>query len=91
MIWAKIDRAISSGVRAPMSRPAGVWTRSFRPSSMSSESSTARPRFGLAMSPTYGIPADSASTSACSSSKPCDATTTASVVRIPASDQVTTS
>src|SRR3954471_24431928 len=52
MIWARIDTAISAGVRAPMSSPAGVCTRSRSGSGTSSESRTAAPRRGLATSAT---------------------------------------
>ena len=38
MIWARTDRAISPAVRAPMSRPAGVWMRAFSSSVRSRES-----------------------------------------------------
>src|SRR4051795_2390039 len=52
MICARIEIAISAGMRAPMSSPAGVWMRSSSASGTSSESSTARPRRGLATSAT---------------------------------------
>ena len=75
---ARIDIATSSGVRAPMSRPAGVITRRRRPSSTSRTPTTALPRFGLATSPTYPTSASSAATRWSISSRPWVATTTAS-------------
>ena len=51
-ISARIERATSAGVQAPMSSPAGVRTRSPRASGSSRESTTAWPRRALATSPT---------------------------------------
>ena len=42
MIWARIEIATSPGVRAPMSRPAGVWICSRSASGTSSDAITAR-------------------------------------------------
>ena len=72
-----IDSAISPGVRAPMSSPAGEWMRDVCPEHMPSEAITASPRLRLATRPTYGTSAWSAAVRAGSSSRPCDATTTA--------------
>ena len=80
-ISARIDSAISCGVRAPRSRPAGVWTAPFIDGHRSSEATTASPRFLLATSPTYGTLARNAAASTSSSPRPCDATTTADVSR----------
>src|SRR3954451_7936132 len=52
MICARIETAISPGVGAPLSAPAGVWMRSRSASGTSSESRTARPRRGEATSAT---------------------------------------
>ena len=54
---ARIDRATSSAVRAPMSSPAGVTIRAASAGSTSRPSTTAAPRLGLATSPTYPTPA----------------------------------
>ena len=51
-ISAYTDSAISAGVRAPMSRPAGVCTPACSSSVRSSGASTAAPRLRLATSPT---------------------------------------
>ena len=58
-ISARIDRATSAGVRAPMSSPHGVRTRARRSSSTSSDATTASPRLRLATRPTYATPAPS--------------------------------
>ncbi len=59
-ISARIDSATSRGVRAPMSRPAGVCTDVRWAGSRSRAATTASPRFRLATSPTYGTPARTA-------------------------------
>ena len=69
--------AISSGVSAPISRPAGVCSCARSSSGSSSDSRTASPRIRLATRPTYGTPSRSAAVRTRSSSWPCEATTTA--------------
>lgn len=83
MISARIDTATSSGVRAPIHTPAGVWILARSSCVSSSPATTAAPRFGLATSPTYGTPARTAAVSAGASSRPCEATTTASGSGLP--------
>src|SRR5690606_37956162 len=74
---ARMDTAISPGVRAPMSRPAGVLIRCASAGDRASSASTAAPRLGLATSATYGTPAASAARSTSGSLWPWEATTTA--------------
>ena len=58
--WAIIDKAISAAVRAPMSRPTGVWTRRRSASDRPAAASTASPRRRLATRPMNGTPASRA-------------------------------
>ncbi len=60
-----------------MSSPAGAWTRARSASPRPSPASTAAARRRLATSATYGTPARNAAASTGSSSRPCEATTTA--------------
>ena len=72
-----MDSAISCGVRAPMSTPAGVWTRRRSSPVRPMPSRTPAPRVRLATSATNSTPASKAARIAASSPLPRLATTTA--------------
>ena len=77
-ISARIETAISSGARAPMSRPAGLWIRARACGSAPPEESDERispKRFELATTPRYSGSVDRAARTAASSRSPIVATT----------------